>query len=293
MITRRRFLTISAAAGALGAAAAGPAASGARIAWRGRALGAETRITLRGPEPLAERTIRAVTQELRRIEALCSLYDPASALSRLNAAGELADPDPDFLALLRLCGRLHAATGGAFDPTIQPLWRAHAQGGDVAAARARVGWDRVRLSAKRVRLGAGQALTLNGIAQGWAGDRVAALLRAAGFTETLVDMGEPVGIGGPWRVGVAGADGGIVGRVTLRDRALAVSCPDALRIGAAAHVLHPDPARAPRWRVVAVEAESAAVADGLSTSCCLLPRAQAEAACRELPGAPVLRVLRV
>ena len=62
-------------------------------------------------------------------------------------------------AILALCDRLHRATDGRFDPIVQPLWRALAEGRDTEPARAANGWGRVRLG-DAVRLGAGQALTM-------------------------------------------------------------------------------------------------------------------------------------
>ena len=54
-------------------------------------------------------------------------------------------------------------------------------------------------------------LTLNGIAQGYATDRVVALLRAEGIERSLVDMGESRAVGArdegvPWRIGIADPD---------------------------------------------------------------------------------------
>ena len=284
MISRRRLLSIAAAS----LCAGHPLGAGEAV-WRGRALGAETSIKLRGDGQFAREVIHAVNAELRRIEELFSLYDPASALARLNAAGVLDDPPADFVALLQLCDRLHTATKGAFDPTVQPLWRAHATGGDIPAARALIGWDRVGISADRVTLDSGQALTLNGIAQGWASDRIAALLRAAGYGEILVDIGELVALGGPWHIGVAAQSGQVLDRVALRDRAIATSSPRAMLIGGAPHILSTDDSPNPLWHTVSVEADSAAMADGLSTACIYMDRQMAKAASHAMCADVIVR----
>ena len=75
---------------------------------------------------------------------------------------------------------MHRATGGAFDPSVQPLWQALARGGDVEAARALTGWERVTIG-QDITLAPGQALTFNGIAQGFATDVVTDLLASRGF----------------------------------------------------------------------------------------------------------------
>ena len=239
-LSRRRFLAISAAM--LGAGPARSAATPAR--WRGVALGAEAEITIHGPG--AERALAEALALVRAVEAEFSLYDPGSALSRLNRAGRLA-PSPTFAELLGLVDRVHAATGGAFDPTVQPLWEALARGGSLGPARAAVGWERVRLGGGEVRLGAGQALTFNGIAQGFATDAVADMLEARGFGRALVDIGEHRALGGPWRVGLADPVAGYLGTRTLDMGAIATSSPDALRLGLEGHILDPRGGRGTRY----------------------------------------------
>ena len=124
-LTRRRFLSISAAALAIpGAASAGKSAR-----WQGVALGAPASMILAGVTPRAARPVFAALEaELQRLERIFSLYHPDSALVRLNAQGRLDAPPPEMLDLLSLAGAIHEATGGAFDPTVQPLWQARATG---------------------------------------------------------------------------------------------------------------------------------------------------------------------
>lgn len=268
-LPRRRVLRLAAALVALPWAvrAAGPQV------WRGRAFGAEAQVILHAPEAEARAAFAALADLVRRMEGLFSLHDPVSALSRLNAAGRLAPAPPEMSALLGLCARVHDATGGLFDPTVQPLWQALARGGDAAAARAAVGWGRVRHGPDGVVLAPGQALTLNGIAQGFAADAARALLVARGFDRVLVDLGEFAASGGPWRLGLEDPNLGLHGSRTIADSAVATSSPAALMLAPdVAHILHPKGSSAPLWSSVTVEAESAALADGLSTAACLMPR---------------------
>ena len=81
--------------------------------------------------------LRETAAELRRLEAIFTLYRAESELSRLNRDGYLLAPSPEMLAALDLAGRVHVATGGRFDPTVQPLWRAYAAGDAQAIAAAR------------------------------------------------------------------------------------------------------------------------------------------------------------
>ncbi len=287
-LARRRLLAIAAAAAVAGP---GRVPAAAPVEWRGSALGAEARVTLAGATPeTARHVLPRIAAALTAVEADFSLFRD-SALVRLNRSGRLPRPDPEVRALFDLAGRVHAATGGAFDPTVQPLWRALATGGDAAAARARVGWDRVRIGAEAIALDPGMELTFNGIAQGAAADRVAAVLRAEGFRDVLIDAGEILALGGrpgggPWRAAVAGPDGIEAARVPLADMALATSSPAGTLIGAGlGHILDPRSDAPPHWRLVSVAAPSAALADALSTAFCLMGRAEIDTALAAFPEA--------
>lgn len=275
-INRRRFLAISASAACL----AGPAQASTLRQWSGTGLGARMTITLDHPQ--GESIARKAFVEVDRLENIFSLYRPHSALARLNADGLLKDPPFELLECLSLCAAAFRATGGFFDPTVQPLWKLYAQTwsqnrkpeeGEIASALEKVGWDKVDVSATAVRLAPGSSLTLNGIAQGYVADRIAALLKRNGLTDILIDTGEHAAIGGNWPVMIDA--GRMVGPIDLRDQALASSAPlgtvfDAQ--GQVGHILDPRtglPAAA-AWRVVSVTSSSAAIADAWSTAAALM-----------------------
>ncbi|MCP1337841.1 FAD:protein FMN transferase [Futiania mangrovi] len=285
-LTRRRFLTIAAAACALPSAAA--AAEVAPVyRWRGIALGAPASMTLSGIEALDGARIAArVEAEVVRLEAIFSLYRPASALLRLNAEGRLEAPPPELLEVFGLCDALWYATGGVFDPTVQPLWALKAMAAregrapsahELADARRRIGWRDVAWDERGVAFARpGMAMTLNGIAQGFVTDRIARLLHAEGLSGVLIDMGEIAASGhrpdgSAWRAGIADPQGRIVREVRLGDRALATSAPLGPQDGPGAHVFDPRTGgTASAWSLVSVSASSAMLADGLSTALCLV-----------------------
>ena len=279
---RRRFLTITAAALCAAPAAANPAR------WQGRAFGAEAQIAIAGlPDHRAALLWPKIEALIEQIEADFSLHR-ASTLTRLNETGVIANPTRALQNILAVSDRAHKATGGVFDPSIQPLWLATAQAGDLAAARKNIGWSRVKWSEAEIRLEPDMALTLNGVAQGFAADVIAEYLFGKRFFNVMVDMGEVMALGlngtAPWRVGIAGPDGTQLGESALQNRALATSSPRGTLIGAdAPHILHPG-GSAPLWSTVSVSSPSAAVADALSTAFCLMDRAAIEDAVSHFPN---------
>jgi FAD:protein FMN transferase len=284
MITRRRFLTIAASC------IATPALGAVSQEWTGQAMGSAARIVLAGASAMtAARVFARVEAVLQQVEQQFSLYRD-SGLIRLNRDGWLSHPDEDMLRLFDLVDLVHRATGGRFDPTIQPLWLATATGGDMTAARQLIGWNRVRRNPVEIRLDYKMQLTFNGIAQGHAADRVASLMRAEGFGGVLIDMGEIAALGqrpggGGWRASIALPGGTIVTQTALTDRALATSSPAGTLIGAGkSHILGPR-GEVPLWQLVSVSAPQAAVADALSTAFCLMPRDAIDSALEQFPQA--------
>lgn len=291
-LSRRRFLIMSAACAALPSIArAAPSAH-----WRGVALGAPASLRLEGlTNTQAAPIIAAVEAELERLENIYSLYRPQSQLSRLNREGVLSAPAPELLETMSLCSTLHAASDGAFDPTVQPVWQAFASRSDpslVAAAQNTVGWHRVYFDAENVRLPIPRisALTLNGIAQGSITDHITALLRAAGFMNVLVNMGEVAALGqrqdgGDWQVGLSEPDGHVRKSITLRERAVATSSTNGMLISEGrGHILNPKD-QAVRTKTISVSAPEAALADGLSTALCASPVRNFDSILKSFPTA--------
>ena len=268
-LTRRRFLTISASA-----AFAGGSARAAL--WQGQALGADVSLSLRG-QSATRPLINALRTELGRIEQCFSLHR-ASELTELNRTGR--GPGSRMMReVLGLSRRVNRVTDGLFDPCVQSLWAARVEG---RRGRLASGVQDIEIR-REICLPEGARLTFNGVAQGYATDRIAALLQAAGFSDVLIDMGEMRALGGDFRVGIGDPAAGVVGQVTLKaGRALATSSPAALRFAdGSSHIIGPQ-GQPPVWSSVTVEADSAAIADAASTAFVLMERARIEVAARRL-----------
>ena len=295
---RRRIL--AGALGALAALAAGPAALRALARAHGRqgetraglAFGTTVSLTLVGAAGAdLEPAFRAGFRAIRAVEAAASLYRPDSALARLNRDGRLDDPDPLLVEPLRFALDLAAASAGAFDPTVQPLWTLWAEttargarpdAGALAHAVAHVGWRGVEIGKDAIRLARpGMGVTLNGLVQGFAADRVLAALAAHGIADAFVDTGE-FGAAGrhadgtPWRLGIGGPrrGGEIAAVIEPFTGFAATSGDDATTFSPDRrdhHIFDPATGTSPQaLSAVTVTAPSGLLADALSTAAFVL-----------------------
>lgn len=302
-LTRRRMIAITAMAAGAAVLAGRSAQASDAIRWHGSALGAQVSIEIYHPDRAeAERLVQHCLLEVRRLEQQFSLYRTDSAICALNRTGILISPEADMVALLKASLSFAEVTDGAFDPTVQPLWQLYAAHfsaehpepngpppDQVSAALAKVGHRDLLVGTDRIALvRRGAAVTLNGIAQGYATDRVVGMLRNAGLSTTLVNMGEIRAIGArpdgtPWRVGLSDPDrpGALTETVDLVDRAVATTAGAGFRFDATGrftHLFDPATGRSPSlYRSVSVIAPTATEADALSTAFSMMPPARIRA----------------
>ena len=228
---RRTLLSASLGLGALAGLSgasddwlhSGPASTGAAEGLRlhsgsGLAFGTTVTIKVLHTDDLTAQTaIAAALQQVHHIDTLMSLHQESSQVFQLNQHGSLARPHDHLLQVLTFTQQLSMLTRGAFDITVQPLWqafsRASAQGtlptpAEMAAAKALVNWQRIDIASAQVRFGTpGMAITLNGVAQGYAVDLAMAALLEHGVQHALLDTGEFGAIGSKahnqaWQLGI-------------------------------------------------------------------------------------------
>lgn len=288
--TRRRFLTVFASAtfarttlASTTLAAASTAASREEQITRQRfyALGTDAQITLLGKRTQAEAALKACKEEVAAIEAAFSLYDSDSMLSKLNRNGYVKT-NGIFSTLVTHALKMAEATGGAFDPTIQPLWQALATDSDLAQAQNLVDWRGLMLKPDKAYFSQpNMAASFNGIAQGFAADQVSAILAQHGFKNTLVDIGEfavrGIKWGKPWLIGIREPiTGQIITQIETSAGAIATSEPNGTLIKGHQHIIDPLERTGERWASVTVEANEAWRADALSTAIAASPLVNAE-----------------
>lgn len=204
----------------------GLAASNARasstLTWRTiHFLGLGTNLSITAAHPEATHLDRVLVQArelVAFIESQMSLFRSQSALSQLNQAGVLSRPPAELVEVLKISQQFAKLSHGAFDPTVQPLWELYAQHRlqnslptkqDIEQARQQVGWQKLRIQTDKIFFTQPQmSITLNGIAQGYASDRVRALLKQQGVKHALINTGEWSALGQSaaqhdWVLGVA------------------------------------------------------------------------------------------
>jgi len=175
---------------------------------------------------------------------------------------------------------------------------------EIRQAASRVDWRRVHVTDREIRLGSRQtAVTLNGIAQGFAADCAMAALQRFGVRHALVNTGEigslgSTGRGTGWKVGIQHPrrEDAYVALAGLKGRCLATSGDYATTFAGGFthhHLFDPTTGRSPAaFSSVSVAAGSAALADALSTSVFVLGPETGLRLIKSTPGADALFVFK-
>lgn len=165
----------------------------------------------------------AATAEIRRIEKLMTTWDPASEVSRVNAAAgkDAVAVGQETFDVIREALHASAMSEGCFDITFETLhgvWKFDQDldphppsAADVKARLRWLGWRHVKLdeAAHTVKLDEEHVrIGLGGIAKGYAVDRAAKVLLDAGVASFYVQAGGDLfthGVkpdGSPWQAGI-------------------------------------------------------------------------------------------
>jgi thiamine biosynthesis lipoprotein len=270
------------------------------VAVARNAMATRFEIVLHGEDAVSLRAAgEEALDEIERIEAQLSLYQPTSEISRLNAraAREPVRVTPEVFGLLRQAQQLCCETVGAFDITVAPLVRCWGfmkgtgklpSPETLAEARNVVGMNLVELQEDDFTVHfarEGVMLDFGAIGKGYAVERAAELLREAGIVSALVNGGTSTvyALGTPpeadcWKVAlefptddIPDAPRELLATVPLRDEAMSVSAVwgKSFQSGGKmlGHVLDPRSGEpAPSAMLAAVALPSATETDALSTA---------------------------
>jgi thiamine biosynthesis lipoprotein len=283
-------LIVLAAALATACAGQGPSA----LSRDGVTMGSSLQVTLwTADQPGANAAFDAVFAEFDRLDRLMSVWKEGSDVQRLNASagGTPVPVSVETLEVLSIARQAGDWTGGKFDVTfgaLSGLWKFDQdQDGSVPARSAiaarlpdvdytALDIDAVRGTALLRRRG--MRVHLGGVGKGYAVDRAAAILRARGFHDFMIQSGGDLFVSGrrgdrPWRLGIRDPRGpaeSSFAALDLTNGAFSTSgdyerffMRDGRRFH---HILDPDvgePARG--CRSVTIVANTAVLADMLST----------------------------
>jgi thiamine biosynthesis lipoprotein len=231
-----------------------------RTEWRAVGTTCAAAVTTGSHEESEVRwALAAAREEVAACERELSRFDPASDLSRLNAAGGRWTPvGRRLLEALGLAIRAREDTGGRFDPTVLPalvaagydrtfelLEERDARSADDWRAGTAIELD---LGSGRARLEPGSSVDLGGVGKGYAAGRAldAMLGTSSALTGGLVDLGGDIAVrgdspeGGPWLVAVADPRraGETLAVLALEGGGVATSGRDARRFGPARSLHH-------------------------------------------------------
>lgn len=237
-------------------------------------------------EARAREIIGVIDLELTRLDSLLNYFSDASLVSELNRTSRVRAPS-DVIFLVALSDSVSRLTGGLFDITIAPVLEAWGfysgamkvpTDAELARAKRSVDFRRVRITGDSIAIEPGMRVDLGGIAQGYAADRAADILRQNHVRSAIIDVGgEIVTIGRapdnrPWRVGIKNPRGpGIIENVELQDSAVSTSgdyekffVVDGIRYP---HIIDPRTGMPARdFASVTVFARDGAFCDALSTA---------------------------
>ena len=191
----------------------------------GGTMGTSYSVTLKGYVSRAaiNKLSRQIETELAEISRQMSTWDAKSEISRFNQS-KSTDPFPcstAFASVVKRALELSESTGGAFDPTLQPLlnlWGFGSEGEDlhvpsdaaIAKTKALTGWRKLGIDEdssfqKNI---PELALDLGAIAKGYGVDAIGQLLNEAGHENWFSEIGGEVVVRGtnpadiPWRIGI-------------------------------------------------------------------------------------------
>jgi len=168
-----------------------------------------------------EAAIDAGMAELRRLDAMMSLYKDSSEITKVNLAagkGPVA-VSPEMIEVVEHAAKISALSNGVFDITVGPLvvlWQMRLKQGTVPTdreidrVRALVNYRNIVLDKKASTLflrKSGMIMDFGGM-KGYMADRVADLIKKRGITNAIIAVAGDIWVlgrrenGAPWKIGV-------------------------------------------------------------------------------------------
>lgn len=224
----------TAAAVAVAIMAAGCSIRERKIESRERLM-MDTLVEIKAPEGTDEKIFEAAFLEMKRIDQKYAAYSRGSTIYKINSAQSPQRLDGETLYLLEFALKISSRSLGAMDPALGRLSRLWKKADtqvptreNIAAARSKSGISRIKLDGNFLTKKSGTLLDFGAFAKGYAVDRAAEAMMAAGVSEGLVNAGGDIrvfGAGKDWKIAVKHPrkSSEFLGVIPLRDRAVATS----------------------------------------------------------------------
>jgi thiamine biosynthesis lipoprotein len=140
-----------------------------------------------------------IQNELDTLESELSLYQPSSAIRKLNQSGQIPSVSADFLNTLKKSLWISEKTNGAFDVSIWPLIvlvkKSFELTGkppgtkEIKKLRNKINYRKIKIKNSSLQFEEmGMQITLDGIAKGYAVDKVSQALLKSGIENYLVNF---------------------------------------------------------------------------------------------------------
>ena len=257
-----------------------------------RLLGTDAQITIFcDSKEKGEIILDKCFNEAKKLESMFSLYKNDSLISQLNEYGEIHNYPNQFRELLEIALKFSKISNGAFDITVQPLWKLYEdfytnnnnankviKDSEIKNVLKKVDYKKVFIENKKIFFkDENMSITLNGIAQGYITDKVTEILANFGISKTLVNMGEYRALGSKnngedWKIGIVNPDQtwSISKILPIQNMSVATSGGYGHffdRNIKAHHIFNPKSGKNDNfYKSVTVKAKTATIADGLSTT---------------------------
>ena len=280
-------------------------------------MGTLGRITIRSDrEDLPEASLNETQKVIGEIEKVCNIFNPESELSRLNRTAYEKEfvCSPLLWEMLTAADHYYRFTGGAYDPTVQPLMKLWGfrkkrqtlpSEAEIREAMKKVGWNKVKLDPEKrsVRfLAEGIGIDFGGIAKGFALEKAMETARKNGVARAIFDLGGNIGCitpekRGPFRIGIRDPESQseLLDTIEMRDQCVATSGSYERYViidgKQYAHIMDPLTGKPVSGMLSAtIVTPRGTDSDALSTAIFVKGEKFAEEVCRKIPGTGVLIV---
>lgn len=312
MINRRKFLSFTAAAAALGTAYFYGVHRGVNEGFTLKntrtMMGTFVNFTIIGPDQVScNDALRTTVTHMEQVGDTINMYKPESPLSRLNREGRLENADPTLIKVIALAKEMAELTAGAFDPTVLPLLGLykHVKAGgalpsqeELDRALRLVDYRNVHIEDAKIEFAtSGMGLTLDGIGKGYVVDEGVRIINELGFGSVCIEAGGDLMVtgtkkdGSPWTIAIQNPrpeKGKKQFIVKMQNSAIATSgdyMQSFTEDRSTHHIINPATGFSPpELASCSILAPTVAMADGLATSAMVMGPQKSIKLLESLPG---------